>query len=154
MLLSRKLDSAIGCIRNQLATMVKEIAEWIQHTWEYSSPIKEKFVLSVISRGVSLRRLELWRKITCGEPQLKDVSERTWRSWARELDNLDTRRKSETCSRANASRMNFGRTVHRGRSVCVSNWGDNIGDLQSQKKSNGRWLGTKAMGAGLGEVAI
>ena len=51
MLLSRKLDPAIGCINNQPESLVKEIADWIQHTWEYSGPIKDKYVKEVIARG-------------------------------------------------------------------------------------------------------
>lgn len=37
MLLSRKLDPAIGNINRQPESLVKEIADWIQNTWEYSS---------------------------------------------------------------------------------------------------------------------
>lgn len=45
-----------------------------------------------------------------GEPKPDDVSDRSWRSLARELENPATIRKAEICSRANASRLNFGRT--------------------------------------------
>ena len=110
MLLSRKLDPAIGCINNQPEGLVKEIAEWIQHTWEYSGPMKERYVKDVIARGVSLRRSELWRKIRLQDPKLEDVSNRAWRSLTKELQNPTTIRKSEACSRGNASRLNFGRT--------------------------------------------
>ena len=110
MLLSRKLDPAVGQINKQPAHLVKEIAEWIQHTWEYSSPIQFEVVKEVIARGVCLRRAELWKRITRKEPKPEDVSDRTWRSLSRELDNPATKLKSQNCSRANAARVNFGRT--------------------------------------------
>ena len=89
---------------------MKEIAEWIQHMWEYSGPIKDKYVKEVIAQGVTLRRFELWRKIRLEDPKPEDVSDRTWRSLARQLESPATIRKAEICSRANASRVNFGRT--------------------------------------------
>ena len=64
----------------------------------------------VIARGVSLRRTELWKKIRNNEPKPEDVSDRTWRSLKRELENPATIKKAQHCSKANASRMNFGRT--------------------------------------------
>ena len=54
--------------------------------------------------------------MNCGEkfrledPKPEDVSDRTWRSLARQLESPATIRKAEICSRANASRVNFGRT--------------------------------------------
>ena len=115
MLLSRKLDPAIGLINRQPQDAVKEIAEWIQHTWEYSIPIKFEVVKEVIARGVSLRRVELWKKIRNNERKPEDVSDRTWRSLKRELENPATIRKSMNCSKANASRVNFGRTGPSGQ---------------------------------------
>jgi hypothetical protein len=44
MLLSRKLDPTIGVINKQPHDVVKEIADWIQHTWEYIIPIKFEVV--------------------------------------------------------------------------------------------------------------
>ena len=110
MLLSRKLDPAIGQINRQPEDAVKEIGEWIQQTWEYSTPIKFEVVKEVIARGVSLRRSELWKKIRNKEPKPLDVTDRAWRSLKRELENPATIRKSISCSKANASRVNFGRT--------------------------------------------
>lgn len=110
MLLSRKLDPAIGNINKHPQTLVKEIADWIQHTWEYSEDISDKYVKEVIARGVSLRRSVLWKKIRSGERKPDDVSDRSWRSLARELENPASIRKADICSRANASRLNFGRT--------------------------------------------
>jgi hypothetical protein len=110
MLLSRKLDPAIGLISKQPHDALVEIADWIQESWEYSNPVKFEVVKEVIARGVSLRRAELWRKIRNSDPKPADVSDRTWRSLKRELQNPATIRKSQSCSKANASRMNFGRT--------------------------------------------
>jgi len=110
MLLSRKLDPSIGLINRQPHDAIEEIADWIQHTWEYSFPIKFEVVKEVIARGVCLRRAELWKKIRNNEPKPEDVSDRTWRSLKRELENPATIRKLQNCSKANASRMNFGRT--------------------------------------------
>ena len=110
MLLSRKLDPAIGQINKQPEDVVKEIGEWIQQTWEYSTPIKFEVVKEVIARGVSLRRSELWKKIRNKEPKPQDVTDRAWRSLKRELENPATIKKSISCSKANASRVNFGRT--------------------------------------------
>ena len=110
MLLSRKLDPAIGNINKHPQTLVKEIADWIQHTWEYSKDISDKYVKEVIAREVSLRRSDLWKKIRSGERKLDDVLDRSWRSLARELENPMSIKKAEICSRANTSRLNFGRT--------------------------------------------
>ncbi|KAG0591288.1 hypothetical protein KC19_1G164000 [Ceratodon purpureus] len=110
MLLSKKLDPAIGQINKQPPHVVKEIADWIQHTWEYSTPIQFEVVKEVIARGVTLRRAELKQRITRREPKPEDVSDRTWRSLSRELENPATKVKSLNCSRANAARINFGRT--------------------------------------------
>lgn len=110
MLLSRKLDPAIGLISKQPHDALLEIGEWINQTWEYSNPMKFEVVKEVIARGVSLRRAELWRKIRNSEPKPPDVSDRTWRSLKRELENPAMIRKSQSCSKANASRVNFGRT--------------------------------------------
>ena len=104
------MDPSIGLINRQPHDDVQEIADWIQHTWEYSIPIKFEVVKEVIARGVSLRRAELWKKIRNNEPKPEDVSDRTWRSLKRELENPATIRKLHNCSKANASRMNFGRT--------------------------------------------
>lgn len=109
-LLSRKLDPAIGVINKQPHDALLEIADWIQHTWEYQHPLKWEFLKATIARGVSLRRAELWKKIRMNDPKPDDVSDRTWRSLKRELQNPATIKKQEDCSRANASRMNFGRT--------------------------------------------
>lgn len=73
-------------------------------------PISDKYVKETIARAVLLRRLELWRKIRLGESKPDDVSDRNWRSLAREVENPSTIRKAEICSRANASPLNFGRT--------------------------------------------
>lgn len=59
MLLSRKLDPPISQLNRQPHDVVKEIAEWIEHTWEYSTPIKFEVVKEVIACGVSLRRADL-----------------------------------------------------------------------------------------------
>ena len=68
------------------------------------------YVKEVIAQGVMLRRSELWKKIRLKEPKPEDVSNKTWRSLARQLESPATIRKVEICSRANASRVNFGRT--------------------------------------------
>lgn len=109
MLMSRKLDPAIGQINKQAHDVLLEITEWIQHTWEYSEPIKFEVVKEVIAPGVSLRRAELWKKLRREEPK-PDVSDRTWRSLKRELESSTTQRKMQNCSKANASRVNFGQT--------------------------------------------
>lgn len=67
-LLSKKLDPAVGNINHHPPGDVKEVAEWIQQTWQYSAPMNERFVKDVIARGVSLRRSNLWRKIRLGLP--------------------------------------------------------------------------------------
>ena len=68
MLLSRNLDPAIGNINKQPEAALFEIVEWIQETWEYSSPIKFSFVREVIPCGVTLRRGELWKMILNNKP--------------------------------------------------------------------------------------
>lgn len=127
MLLSRKLDPAIGSINRQPESLVKEIADWIQHTWEYSGEIKDKYVKEVIARGVSLRQSEIWRKMRRGEPKPDDVSDRSWRSLTLELESPTMIRKQESCSRANACRENFGRTGPSGeigvRTRLKKQWG-------------------------------
>lgn len=110
MLLSRDLDPAIGNINKQPEGAVAEIAEWIQETWEYSSPVKFEFVKEVIARGVTLRRVDLWKRIRNGEEKPTGVSDRSWRTLERQLENPASIRKSENCRIANASRVNFGRT--------------------------------------------
>lgn len=57
-----------------------------------------------------MRRAELWKKIRNKEPKPEDVTDRAWRSLNKELQNPATIRKSMMCSKANASRINFGRT--------------------------------------------
>jgi hypothetical protein len=109
-LLSKKLDPAIGQINKQPQDAVKEITEWIEQTWEYSTPIRFEVVKDVVARGVSLRRAELWKKIRNKEPKPEDVTDRAWRSLKKELQNPATIQKSMMCSKANASRVNFGRT--------------------------------------------
>lgn len=64
----------------------------------------------VIARGVTLRRAALWRKIRSGEPKPLTVSDRSWRTLGRQLNSPATIEKAESCRKANASRMNFGRT--------------------------------------------
>jgi len=108
--LSKNLDPAIGNINQQPEGAVEEIAEWIQHTWEYSSPIKFAYVKEVIARGVTLRRADIWKKMRNQEPQPDGISDRSWRTLARQLESPATIRKSQSCSKANASRVNFGRT--------------------------------------------
>ena len=49
MLLSRKLDPAIGNINRQPHDALKEIMDWIQHTWEYRGPIKDRYMKEVIA---------------------------------------------------------------------------------------------------------
>lgn len=110
MLLSRELDPAIGNINQQPESVLIEIAEWIQHTWEYSAPLKFKIVKEVIARGVTLRRRELWRMIRNGEGKPEEVSDRTWRTLKRLLESAATIKKFEDCCKANASRVNLGRT--------------------------------------------
>lgn len=109
-LLMRKLDPAVGNINHHPPYEVKEVMEWIEQTWKYSFPINEKFVKDVIARGVSLRRSSLWRRIRMGLPKPDDITDRTWRSLEKELQNPATMRKVKLCSLANASRTNFGRT--------------------------------------------
>ena len=109
-LLTRKLDPAVGNINHHPPSEVKEVMEWIEQTWEYSFPINEKFVKDVIARGVSLRRSSLWKRIRTGLPKPDDITDRTWRSLEKELQNLATMRKAKLCNLANASRSNFGRT--------------------------------------------
>lgn len=72
--------------------------------------MKFECVKEVIARGVTLRRGELWKKIRNGEPKPNGLSDRTWRTLGRQLDNPASIRKSENCRKANASRVNFGRT--------------------------------------------
>lgn len=110
MLLSKQLDLATGQINKQPQDAVKEITEWIQKTWEYSTPIRFEVVKEVIARGVSLRLAELWRKIRGNEPKPEDVTDRAWKSLKKELQNPASIHKSMMCSKANASRINFGRT--------------------------------------------
>ena len=110
MLLSRKLDPSVGNINQHPAGAVAEIEEWIKHTWEYSAPVRFKYVKEVIARGVALRRSDIWKKIRNNEPKPEDVSDRAWRTLGKQLQSLSTVKKMESCSRANASRMNFGRT--------------------------------------------
>jgi hypothetical protein len=54
MLLLRKLDPAVGQINQQPRDVLMEIADWIQHTWEYTEPIKFEVIKDVVARGVSL----------------------------------------------------------------------------------------------------
>lgn len=68
-LLSKKLDPSIGQINKQPLDAVKEIAEWITQTWEYSNPMRFEVVKDVVARGVSLRRAELWKKIRYAKPK-------------------------------------------------------------------------------------
>ena len=110
MLLSRDLDPAIGNINRQPEGAIADIAEWIQRTWEYSFPMKQEYVKEVIARGVTLRRGELWKMIRNGEPKPSTVSDKTWRTLERQLENPASIKKFEDCRKANASRMNFGRT--------------------------------------------
>lgn len=49
-----------------------------------------------------------------GSPKPDDVSDRTWQSLKKELESPATIKKQESCTRANASRVNFGRTVPSG----------------------------------------
>lgn len=56
---------------------------------------------------MTLRRSELRKKIKLEEPKLDDVSNRTWRSLAQQLESPTTIRMVEKCSRANASRVNL-----------------------------------------------
>lgn len=109
-LLSKKLDPSIGQISKQPLDAVKEIAERITQTWEYSNPMRFEVVKDVVARGVSLRRAELWKKIRYAEPKPEDVTDKAWKSLKKELHNPATQRKSLMCSKANASRVNFGRT--------------------------------------------
>ena len=109
-LLSKKLDPSIGQINKQPLDAVKEIAEWITQTWEYSNPMRFEVVKDVVARGVSLRRAELWKKIRYAEPKPEDVTDKAWKSLKKELHNPATQRKSLMCSKANANRVNFGRT--------------------------------------------
>lgn len=97
-LLTRKLDPAVGNINHHPPSKVKEVMEWIEQTWEYSFPINGKFVKDVIARGVSLRRSSLWRRIRMGLPKPDDITDRTWRSLEKELQNPTTMRKVELCS--------------------------------------------------------
>ena len=110
MLLSQKLDPAIGNINRHPEEAVQEIADWINDTWEYSAPLCFEYVKEVIARGVTLRRVALWRKIRNGEPKPPTVSDRSWRTLGRQLHSPATIEKAESCRKANASRMNFGRT--------------------------------------------
>lgn len=83
MLLSQKLDPAIGNINRHPDGAVQEIADWINDTWEYSAPLHFDYMKEVIARGVTLRREALWRKIRSGEPKLPTVSDRSWRTLGR-----------------------------------------------------------------------
>ena len=73
---------------------------------------------------MTLRRSELWKKIRLEEPKPEDVSDRTWRSLARQLESPTTIRKAGICSRANASRVNFGRTSPSGEVGVRKDYGD------------------------------
>ena len=97
MLLSRDLDPAIGNINRQLEGAVAQIAEWIQHTWEYSYPMKFEYVKEVIAHGLTLRHAELWKKIRNGEAKPIGISDRIWHMLERQLDNPASIRKSENC---------------------------------------------------------
>jgi len=110
MLLSRDLDPSVANINRHPPGAVARIAEWIQHTWEYSEPIRFECVKEVVARGVALRRSDLWKKIRNNEPKPDGMSDRVWRTLEKQLHSLATMTKIENCSRANASRMNFGRT--------------------------------------------
>ena len=83
MLLSQKLDPAIGNINRHREGAVQEIADWINNTWEYSAPLRFEYVKEVIARGVALRRAALWRKIRNGEPKPPTASDRLWRTLGR-----------------------------------------------------------------------
>ena len=81
--------------------------------------MKFEVIKEVIARGVSLRRAELWKKICKSDPKPEDVSNPTWRSLRRELENPATITKAQNCSKADASRVNFGRTGPSGEvGVC------------------------------------
>ena len=110
MLLSRKLDPSVGNINQHPVGAVAEIAEWIKHTWKYSAPVRFECVKEVIARGVALKRSDIWKKIRNDESKPEDVSDRAWRTLGKQLQSSSTMKKMESCSRANASRMNFGRT--------------------------------------------
>lgn len=110
MLLFRELDLALGNINQQPEGVLLEIVEWIQHTWEHNAPVKFKFFKEVIARGVTLRRRDLFKMLKNKEPKLENLSDRSWRILGRLLKSKTTIRKSENCSRANASRVHFGRT--------------------------------------------
>ena len=64
----------------------------------------------VIARGVTLRRAELWKMIKNDEAKPDKLSDRSWKLLEKQMVSPAFIRKSESCSRANASRMNFGRT--------------------------------------------
>ena len=57
-----------------------------------------------------MRRVELWKIIHNGGNKPDKVSDRSWNLLAKQMDSPTQIRKSEICSRANASRVNFGRT--------------------------------------------
>jgi len=78
MLLSTDLDPEIGNINKQPEGIVSEIVEWIQETWEYSFPMKFEYVEEVIARNVTLRRVDLWKKIRNGQSKPHGVSDRSW----------------------------------------------------------------------------
>ena len=87
MLLSQDLDPAIGNINRQPEGAIAKLVEWIQHTWEYNSPIKFQYVKEAIAQGVTLRRVKLWKRIRNGEPKPSGISDRTWCTLERQLDN-------------------------------------------------------------------
>lgn len=110
MLMSKGLDPAIGNINRHPEGAVAQIAEWIKHTWDYSEPIRFETVKEVVARGVSLRRAALWQKIRNGKPKPSLVLDESWQKLKRQMDSPAMQRKSESCRKANASRVNFGRT--------------------------------------------
>lgn len=73
-------------------------------------PVKFEFVKEVVARGVTLRRADLFKKIRNNEPKPEKLSDRSWRSLSKQLESDAMIKKSKICSRANATRANFGRT--------------------------------------------
>ena len=110
MLLSRSLDPAVGNINRHPEGAVEEIVEWMKQTWEYSAPLRFEYVKEVIARGMTLRRAELWKRIREKKSKPQKLSDRSWQTLRKQMQSPAGIKKSESCRRANASRINLGRT--------------------------------------------
>jgi len=70
-MLSRDLDPEIGSINKQSKDVVVKIVELIQQMCNYNSSMKFEYVKEVNAHGVTLRHIELWKKIWNGKARPK-----------------------------------------------------------------------------------